>query len=425
MFEGAISRRAFLRVVTVAAGTVLTGCSADSDQPAPGKIRLTQWYHQYGEDGAHEAALRYALEYTQLNPHIEIKVAWIPGSYSTKLSTGLIAGKGPDIFEANLSSILGFVLAGHVLPLDELMSDADRQDFDPASLALHSYKGKLYGIPEVIDTCHLYYRPSLLRAAGIQPPTTADEIIAASKALTSTRTKGLFVGNDGGMTALMGIVPWSAGADFLVDGKIAFDTPQTVAAFEKIKELYDSGTLLIGAPTDWWVPAAFTENLAAMQWTGLWAKKDITEALGDDVGVVPWPALTKDPGCTPVTPIGGWAEFVNANSPHLEEAKNFVRWLWIENRKNQEDWCTSYGLHIPPRRSVVASTQSLTGGIAGQAVENARRYGHAFPPTWTSAMSTIVLNSLSRIIRQDKPAAEEIHVAAQRCAAELDDQTTS
>ncbi len=419
-----ISRRTFLRVVTVAAGAVLTGCEAADDEPAPGKIRLTQWYHQY-ETGAHAAAVRYAREYTQLNPHVEIKVVWVPGNYPTKLSTGLIAGVGPDIFEANLSNILGSVSAGHVLPLDDILTDIDRQDFDSSSLALNTVGGKLYGIPKVVDVCLLYYRPSLFKAAGFQPPTTADELIAISKALANTRTKGLFIGNDGGMTALLGVVPWSAGADFVVDEKVAFDTPQTAVAFDKIKELYNSGSLLIGAPTDWWVPDAFTENLAAMQWTGLWAMKDITEALGDDVGVFPWPALTQSPECAPVTPLTVWAECINANSPHLEEAKNFVRWLWIENKKNQEDFCTSYGLHIPPRRSVAANTPIFATGIAGTAIDIAHRDRRIFSSTWTPAMETYLVSALSRIIREGSPAAEEIHIAALRCAAELAGQSAT
>jgi len=424
MENGAISRRSFLRVVTFSAGAVLTGCGSDADRPALGKIRLTQWYHQY-ETGAHAAVLRYAREYTELYPHIEIKVIWVPGNYPTKLSTGLIANMGPDIFEANLSNILGAVAAGHVLPLDDLLTEVDRQDFDSSSLALNTVGGKLYGIPEVVDVCLLYYRPSLFKAAGVQPPTTMDELIAVSKALTGPRTKGLFVGNDGGMTSLLGVVPWSGGADFIVDGKIAFDTVQTATAFEKIKELYDSGSLLVGAPTDWWVPDAFTENLAAMQWTGFWAMKEITGALGDDVGIIPWPPLTQSSECAPVTPLTVWAECINANSPHLEEARRFVRWLWIENRKNQEDFCTSYGLHIPPRQSVTANTQLFANGIARTTIEIARRYRHVFSSTWTSAMQTFLVHALSRIIRENRPPAEEIHMAAGRCAAELADQSAA
>jgi multiple sugar transport system substrate-binding protein len=118
-----------------------------------------------------------------------------------------------------------------------------------------------------------------------------DELIAAATALDDGRVKGLFVGNDGGINALYHIAPWSAGSDILVDNEIVFNNERTVLAYTKVKELYDSGALLEGSPTDWWDPGAFTQGLAAMQWTGLWAMPGIRAQIGDDFGIMPWPAL--------------------------------------------------------------------------------------------------------------------------------------
>ena len=42
--------------------------------------------------------------------------------------------------------------------------------------------------------------------------------------------------------------------------------------------------------------------------------------------------------------------FVNAKGKDVDAAKEYVKWLWIEQKKYQEDWCTSYGFHIPPRK---------------------------------------------------------------------------
>ena len=52
----------------------------------------------------------------------------------------------------------------------------------------------------VDDMGVLYYRKSMLDKAGVKPPTTIDELIAASKALTTKDQKGLFIGNDAGVT---------------------------------------------------------------------------------------------------------------------------------------------------------------------------------------------------------------------------------
>ena len=90
-----------------------------------------------------------------------------------------------------------------------------------------------------------------------------------------------------------------------------------------MRDLNASGALLIGAPTDWWDPSAFTADLCAMQWGGLWAFPAIKKALGDDVGGMAWPALDK--AGRPATFVGGWSQMVNAGSRHIEEAKRFVQ----------------------------------------------------------------------------------------------------
>ena len=111
--------------------------------------------------------------------------------------------------------------------------------------------------------------------------------------------------------------------------------------------------VLLGSPTDWWDPSSFTQGLAAMQWCGLWALPGIQKAVPDDFGVVPWPAFSSSVG-KPSTFLGGWTAQVSAKAKNMEAAKAFVKWLWIDNAKDQEDFNLSYGFHIPPRKSLAA-----------------------------------------------------------------------
>ena len=67
-----------------------------------------------------------------------------------------------------------------------------------------TYDGHLWAVPQMIDMHVLVYRKSLLEDAGIEPPATMDELIAAAAALTTGDMKGLFVGNDGGIGLLAG-----------------------------------------------------------------------------------------------------------------------------------------------------------------------------------------------------------------------------
>jgi multiple sugar transport system substrate-binding protein len=426
-----ISRRGFLRLAAFAAGgAVLAACggggggtgTAGGATSAPGQasgdaITITQWYHEYGEAGTQQAAKRYADEYSTVNPKVKVNMVWVPGDYSgAKLPAALLTPEGPDVFEGQPT--LAMVRAGQVASLDDLFTTDVKKDFHPNNLAANTIEGKIYAVKMIDDMGMIYYRKSLLDAAGVKPPTTMDEVIDASKKLTSGKIKGLFVCNDGGIDSLHQITPWSAGSDFLVDNKIVFENDKTVAAFQKVKELNDSQSLLIGSPTDWWDPSALTQGLSAMQWVGLWAMPGIKKALGDDFGVLPWPALNASG--TPATFWGGWSEMVNAKGKHVEESKAFVKWLWIESTKNQQDWSLSYGFHVPPRLSAAASAEPLKSGPAAQAVEYLSKYGKVNSPLWTSAMDTAVKNALANVVKNGADPKAEVAAAAKKCQEELD-----
>ncbi|MDQ4099392.1 MAG: extracellular solute-binding protein [Chloroflexota bacterium] len=415
--RGRMSRRGFVqRMIVVGGAVVYAGRGRTSYAVNQGNIRLRQWYHEYGEAGTQEAAQRYAVTYTQENPNVEVEMVWNPGDYGAKLAAALLTAEGPDVFEG--MPTVDMVKQGQVAPLDDLYTPEIKGDFNPTSLSGLTIDGKIYAVKMVDDTGLLYYRKSLLEQAGLQPPKTFDEVIAAATALNSGRTKGLFVGNDGGIGALLTIAPWSAGVEFVnQNNEITFGTERTAAAWAKVKELNDSGAILTGAPTDWFDPSAFNQNLVAMQWTGLWAMPAIQEALGDDFGVIAWPAF--DAQGQPATFWGGWAEMVNGKSQNLEEAKKFVNWLWIERTDLQTDWNLSYGFHVPPRQSIQAQAEALKTGPAAEAVTIINEYGRLLPPTWTAAMGTAITDALSNIVNQGADPMQQVTQAAQTCTAEM------
>ena len=417
-----LTRRTLIRSAFVTAGAVtlggLGGCTRGGGSQN-GRVTLTQWYHQYGEEGTKDAVLRYAADYTVANPGVSIEIVWVPGDYITKLNTALLVAGGPDVFERDGLTI-PMVSAGQVAPLDDLFTPAVRADFAPENIEANMVDGKVYGVRTVTDTGLIYYRPSILKKAGLQPPQTLDELIEVSRALVEPRRKGLFLGNDGGVGACASLALWSAGQEFLRDGKVAFNTPRTALAFEKLRELTESDAMLIGAPTDWWDPSAFNQGLAAMQWCGLWAYPAIKKEFGDDLGALPWPAL--DAQGAPATFFGGWSQMVNARSPHLDEAKKYVKYLWIENEKVQRDWNLNYGFHVPPRQSVARAAQPLNEPVPAQAVKNLLDYGRILPPAWSSGMGTALSDAAVNIVKLRRPAAAQLASAAAKCERELERQ---
>ncbi|MGW0228463.1 ABC transporter substrate-binding protein [Actinopolymorpha singaporensis] len=418
---GAWSRRTFLRRTggLAALGAFAAACGGNTGRPASGgggggggsNTVLSQWYHQYGEAGTKEAALKYAKAYDKA----AVNVQWTPGDYASKLASGLLSDKGPDVFESQLN--IAMVQSKQVVPLDDIISDV-KDDFNANDITTNTVDGKLYGIRMIDDPQLIYYRKSLLDKAGLKPPTTIDELITAAKALTNKNMKGLYAGNDGGL-AMGGPALYSSGGSYLTeDHKPNFTGERALKAYSKLHELYASKSMLLGAPTEWTDPGAFINELAAMQWIGLWAMPAIMKKFGDDVGVMAFPKL--DAQGKDAVYSGGWTQFVSAKSKNVEAAKKFVRWLWIDKTDFQEDWCLSYGFHIPPRKSLAAKAKKLQTGPAAEAVKLAADNGFTDNPAWTPKMGSAFGDMLTNIIKKGADPAAEAKKAEKTTQAELD-----
>jgi len=420
-----VSRRGFLSLTGgLAAAAALSACGSNTGRSgtqssgsatANSNVTISQWYHQYGEAGTQQAVQRYAKAYTKA----KVAVQWTPGDYDKKVGAALLTGSGPDVFEAGNGPSIDQIQGGQVVPLDGLLGDA-ASDFNSALIQRMTYKGKLYGIPQVIDTQMLVYRKSLLAKAGIQPPQTFDELVSAAKKLTTKDVKGLFVGNDGGGGVLAGPTLWSVGADYLTqDNKIGFDDPNVAVAFGRLHELFTSGSLLLGAPTDWSDPSAFTQGLTAMQWTGLWTFPELQKAFGDDFGVLPWPKFSASVGA-PSVPIGAYGSAVSAKSKHVAAAKDYVKWLWVDQTDFQLDFAQSYGFHIPARKSLATKADKLKSGTAADAVALVTDHGRAQTPLlWTPACGTALSDAVTRIVKNGADPAAQLRAVKATVQSEL------
>ncbi|MER7788148.1 sugar ABC transporter substrate-binding protein [Streptomyces sp. NPDC097640] len=399
-------------------GALATACGSNTgrdSKDSDGKPVIEQWYHQYGEDGTERAVKRYAAAYGKTGK-AKVEVQWRPGNYDQQTAAALLTDSGPDVFEAN-GPTLDQIQGGQVEDLTDLL-DGVKDDFNQAVLAPKTYDGRIWGIPQVVDMQLLYYRKSLLKDAGVEPPQTLDALVDAAKALTDKKTKGLFLGNDGGAGVLGGTPLQAAGLRLVTDdGEVGFDDPAAARALEKIHRLYADKSLLLGAPSDWSDPSAFIQGLTAMQWSGLWALPQVKKELGEDFGVLPFP---KDGSAgQPSVPVGAYGAAVSSKTKHKEEAKAFVKWLWVDEAEYQEDFALSYGFHIPARISLAKKADKLREGAAGDAVRYATDHGFAEPLLWTPASRTAYQDALSRIIKDGASADQELRGVVRKVGVEL------
>ncbi|WP_424887589.1 ABC transporter substrate-binding protein [Streptomyces sp. XH2] len=406
-----ISRRLLL---AGGAGIALTGCGSNTGRggEGSGRPRLSHWYHQYGEAGTRQAVGRYAAAYEDA----DVRIEWRPGNYDQQTAAALLTDSGPDVFEVN-GPTLDQIRGGQVADLTGLLEGV-KDDFDRTVLAPKTWDGRVWAVPQVVDTQLLYYRRSLLERAGVRPPRTLDELVDAARSLTRGTVKGLFLGNDGGAGVLGGTPLYAAGLSLVTaDGRPGFDDPAAARTLGKLHRLYADKSLLLGAPADWSDPSALVQGLTAMQWSGLWALPQVKKALGGDFGVLPFPA--DGPAGKPALPVGAYGAAVSTRGKRQEAAKAYVKWLWVDRSDYQEDFALSYGFHIPARKSLAARAGKLREGAAAEAVRFAADHGYAQPLLWTVAAQSAYQDGLSRIIKEGADPEREVRAAVGRAAEEL------
>ncbi|GAB3233002.1 sugar ABC transporter substrate-binding protein [Glycomyces halotolerans] len=414
--RAAMNRRRMLALGGMTAGAgALAACGGNTGRDDGGDgdgVTLAQWYHEYGEAGTQEAAIRYAEGYTEATVNVE----WIPGDYDAALSSALLTDDAPDVFESHLNRAM--VEAGQVEPLDDIIADVI-DDIPEGDLARNTIDGKVYGIRMIDDPQYIVYRPSMFEAAGITaPPTTFDELVDIAVELTTNDVKGIDFGEAQGADRLGQHMIHSLGLSFIGDDMQAgFDDPRMAEGAAAVRRLSETDALLLGAPTAWWDPSSMSQGLCAMSWTGLWTMPVLLENLGDDIGVFPCPGFVDG---SPTVFNGGWSAFVNANSPHVEEAKAFTKWLWVDHEENILDWCLSYGFHIPSRKSLRAKADELTTGPSAEVVAMSEEYGWAENPDWTPTMNTAVNDMMSNIVIEGNDPEDELAKAVETVNTELD-----
>jgi len=388
------SRRSIFRAAAgMAAAGTLAACGGNNGRGggSGSGTNLVQFFHAYGEAGTEQAIKRYAKAYSKAN----VSTTWITGTnFEAKLFSSLLTKQAPDVFEFHPQ--LQLIKSGQVADLSDII-DPVKSDFNPADINSHTVDGKIYGVRMIDDPQFFYYRKSMLEKAKVEVPTTLDELLEAAAKLTTDKVKGIDLGND--FTPVQGNLIWSAGADTLdANNQIAYHTDAVVQGLKQLRQLFTSGHVLLDAPTDWWDPSSLNQGLCAIQWGGLWSMPAMQKALGDDLGIFPFPKVG-DNGKLSVT-NGGWSMFVNAKGKNVEAAKAYVKWLWIEQKKYQEDWALSYGFHVPPRSSIAAQATKLKSGLPAEAVKLFTDYGHFDNIAWDQTMITALNDVIASSVRK-------------------------
>ena len=168
---------------SVAQSSSAASSSTETEDPAPSgnKAKATIW-HTYTE--GQQAYLEKAVaDFNASQDLYEIDVVSQEYTgFSDTVYQSVFAGNGPDIIIDYASTAATYVEDGKVADLSAYLSDDVISALNPGALeeATSFADGQMHVLPIVFSGPVLFYNPDILSAAGVEVPTTWDEVYEAS-----------------------------------------------------------------------------------------------------------------------------------------------------------------------------------------------------------------------------------------------------
>ncbi|GAB1422281.1 sugar ABC transporter substrate-binding protein [Anaerolineales bacterium] len=256
---------------------------------------------------------------------------------SQRLQIGLTSGNSQaDVFMFRpLQEGLLFEQNGWVADLSEFANnDAgwDFADFQAGPLGTVSTDEVLFGVPIVTERQALYYRTDLFEAAGMEVPTTLEELEAAAAFFNDPANNmfGIVLrGQRSAAVTQFSSFLYSFGGTWIDDeGNSAIDSPEAIAAYEYYGNLLRNygppGTLNMSWPQ---AIAIFQQGQAAMYLDADILFTNVVDPnaslVVDTVGFAPFP---EGPAGRRPYAVTSWALGMNETSANKDAAWEFIRW---------------------------------------------------------------------------------------------------
>ena len=317
-----MDKRRWIAAAVLAGALALAGCGGDDEpESTSGEERQAFGFdrrldHRSGLAGSAEdrQAVRHGLPGGQ--PRDDGNIEFVPWAQAHDKFTTSIAGGGvPDVAEMGTTWTPEFAAQG---AFSEVQKPPEGE-YVSSLVDAATLDDKVWGKPWYAGSRALIYRKDVLEKAGVEPPTTWDEMKAAAQAI-KTKVPDIFPVGYTGLTEHMYLPTiWQAGGEIATqDGdtwKAALNSPQAAEAIDYYASFYKDGL----APKDaigWEEPdaqTAFANGDLAMLVAGGWTYQAIIDTkpeLKDKIGTVLEPA-----GPSSNTAFAGGSHLVVFKSP--------------------------------------------------------------------------------------------------------------
>jgi multiple sugar transport system substrate-binding protein len=367
-------------------------------------------------------------EFNAANPGIVVKQEpqnW--GEIYTKAPAAVAAGNAPELLFAipDFTPILKDL--GKVQPMDDFVAEMDDlYNFYPAAVEPYTYNGATWAVPLWNMAHSIWYRTSVFDAAGIQPPTTWDEWLAAAEQLTTDGQYGIGLPANKQLYTDQVVYDFmaNAGADEIYneDGTLRFNNPQTVAAYDFYRQLYEFSPP--DAPNWTWgeAEACFANRTCAMvpQFTVITTYDTQAEGDAADLGVMPIPHAA-DVEQSNTIAYSNAVMLLTEDPAKQEAAREFLRFLLAPGNYGRL-LTMEPGLYLPVTEAgaadetfwndpMVVKYQSQVEAMVDHA-KNGRLFGftdgNTFPSIAAISAQNLLAQTLQMVVIDGMPAAEAV-----------------
>ncbi|MFE6970429.1 ABC transporter substrate-binding protein [Isoptericola sp. NPDC057653] len=335
-----------------------------------------------------------------------------------KLTTTSSGGSGPDVAIVDVSSVPQ--LAAAQVLADVTSQSAEVADaFGTELLAGAGYDGKQYGLPYTTNNVALYYNKGMLSKAGIEVPSTWDDLRSAAVELTGGDQYGYMLGASGFGSFLFWPWLWQNGGEILSDDltKATFADGPGMEAWEFYANLALKDKVapqeFVAANSSWdQYVAPFVQGRVAMMAIGPWGTGPVTDGNPDlDWGAAPLPGKGSQ-----ATVLGGTAVGVGANSANADVAWDFVRWV---TDAGQMPYIQKTG-NIPARLDVVESDWAAEDPVRKVFIDQiAVTRARPALPSWGDIEWGVMADAWDSVIQGQKEPAAALTAAAEAADAKL------
>lgn len=357
----------------------------------------------------------------------------VPGDARQIYVTNLIGGGAtPDVFATDIIWVGEFAQRGWLEPLDGLISEDLRAQYNTAFVDAATVDGQLFAAPLYVDGTHLFYRTDLLEEYGFEAPTTWEELIAQSQAILEGEGNpqlngfvSMWAPIEGLFMNYLSFLGGAGGTFFDADGNVAVESEASLQALSTMASMVHDlelapDSILSMRPDD--ARTLFQQGRSVFLMVQDFALATLTaedSPVRDDVAFTRIPYFDGNEDANS-TALGGWLLGINPNSEHKEAAAELVSFM---TSSEGQLWAALNASRAPGNLAVyddpalVNSDGPLAGFVQNYAV------GVARPSAATGAnypqVSEIMQTEITNALHERKTPQEAMADAAEQIRAVL------